>query len=165
VHYLQIPNNNSNNSNNEKLGESLITFESIGTDIQLTYDQVDAQLRSMLWPHYLNKEFVSENMKLNCGLSSSSSNDEIESIDLITFICNQFYMMKNTRSNNSSFVSNRIINDSFKISFNNLKSIELLNKNEISINNKFAIHKNFNTNIVKLSINFCSNKVSTYTNY
>jgi hypothetical protein len=142
VHYLQIPNNDS--------GESFITFESIGTDIQLSYEQVAAQLRSMLWPYYLNKDFVSENIRLNCFCLPD---DSTESIDFITFICNKFYMMKKNNLN----ISNRN-NDSFKISFNNLNTSIQVTESM----NQFSSHRNFKTNKVKLSIDYCFNQVSYY---
>lgn len=133
VHYLQIPNNET--------GECLIT---IGSDFELNKEQAATQLRSMIWPFYLNDNFILDNLKLN-----SLALNDLKSNDFISFICNKLFAAKIASNLNT-----------FKIRFSNyidkVPSNNSLNKEEDNQVNKFSNHENFANNQVKLSIDHCS---------
>lgn len=146
VHYLQIPNNES--------GECLLSINLKNSDFQFTKPDVTDQLRAMIWPYYLNIEFVHDNLKLN-SLPLSSEPDDFK-INFLNSICACLFESKIVRINFSKFIKslNLTPNDLEQDVYNNSSNV---NRNHLA-DNEFKKHENFSTNQVKLSLDYCSSE-------
>lgn len=73
---------------NSDSGESLINLNSsnLNTDFQITHDVLISELTAMLWPYYLDNNFIIENLKLNSlpALTESQKFTSLISSHLLT---------------------------------------------------------------------------------
>ena len=142
MHYLQIP--------NSETGESLISLNYVGSEFQMSKENLANELKSMLWPYHTRRDFILQNLKLN--EIHNYSFDETSSIDLIEIICNRLYSSKNSPKT------------TFRIVFNNagvpLDSHSIQATTPIPNLVNPLHHEFYKTNRVKLSLDVCSESVS-----
>jgi hypothetical protein len=113
-------------------------------------ESVAKELKSMLWPHYLRRDFILQNLKLN--EIHNYTYDETSSIDLVEIICSRLYSSTNFSKT------------SFRMVFNN-PGVPLAthpNKSSAPIPNLInpLHHEFYKSNYVKLSLDFSSASVS-----